>query len=137
MTHQLVCRERVSPSPHPQTLDQRVICNAFENPVSGDALKGVVAKIEQEVTRRIRSTTRNLPIYWVHQVTVRTCDLIELAPLRRQLAVATLPAMPTFVIGRPQAIPGAVRETKDSFIALRKACELKRVQQEAENYIVT
>jgi hypothetical protein len=118
MAHRLVCRERGAPSPHPQTLNQRVICNAFESPLSGDALKGVIAKIEQEVTRRIGSTTRNLPIYWIHQVRVRTFDLIELAPLRRQLAVATLPAIPTFVIGRPWAIPGAIHETKYSFIVL-------------------
>jgi hypothetical protein len=137
MAHHLVCHERVSPSLHPQTLAQRIICNTLESPISGDALKGVIAKIEQEVTRRIRNTTRNLPIYWVHQVRVRTCDLVELAPLWRQFAVATLPAIPTFVIGRAQAIPRAVHETKYSFIFLRKACELKRVQQEAENHIVT
>ncbi|WP_161535063.1 hypothetical protein [Bradyrhizobium sp. LCT2] len=68
---------------------------------------------------------------------IRTCDLVEFAPRRRQLAVAALATIPTFVIGCSEAIPNAIHEAEDTFIVLCKRCEAKGVQQEAKNDIMT
>jgi hypothetical protein len=112
-----------------------IIVSFFDDAVCGNAFKGVIPEIEQEMPTATGGWGNGLPVLRRIQQLGITLNDIELAPLRRGLAEAALTAVPAVVIGGSEAVPFASREAEHTDLAFFKFGKLKGTDKEFQYQI--